>query len=306
LSPGGSSGGEGASIGFKCAAIGIGSDIGGSVRVPAAFCGSYGLRPTALRTPFKGVFLAGEGQESIRCVMGPLANSLEDLDLFMKSLIGGEPWEEDKSLVPLPWKDVEPPKNFTVGIMRDDGIIRPHPPITRALEYAAQKLKTAGIKVVEWEPVDHAHGWDIIQSLLFPDGAECQKAILAESGEPWLPLTHWALENNKVMTVPENWAYNVLRENYKTKYHAIMKEKGVDFILCPAYIGVATEQGTAQYTLYGSIWNILDHPAVVFPSGLYVDQALDKIETEYKPRNDDDKREYDKYAPEKFIDAPIA
>src|SRR5690349_7890640 len=86
LSPGGSSGGESASIGFRCAAIGIGSDIGGSIRLPAVFCGSYGIRPTTLRTPWNGVGLAGEGQEGIRCTLGPLTNSLRDLDLFMRAV----------------------------------------------------------------------------------------------------------------------------------------------------------------------------------------------------------------------------
>ncbi|KAK5266024.1 hypothetical protein LTR40_014467, partial [Exophiala xenobiotica] len=84
LTSGGSSGGEGASLGFRCAAIGIGTDIGGSVRVPAAFCGAYGLRTTALRNPYKGVLLAGDGQESIRCVISPLANSLADINLVQK------------------------------------------------------------------------------------------------------------------------------------------------------------------------------------------------------------------------------
>jgi amidase len=259
-----------------------------------------------MRLPYKGIILAGDGQESIRCVVGPLANSIEDLELFTKSIIDTEPWDEETSLVPLPWKSVEAPKKFTVGIMRDDGIVKPHPPMTRALEHAAVKLKAAGINVVEWEPVDHAHGWEIVQPLYFPDGGACQKAILEESGEPLLPLTQWALSYGKVMTVPENWEFNVLRENYRAKYHATMKERGVDFILCPTYLGVASEQGTAQYWLYTAIWNILDQPAVVFPSGLHVDQTLDKIETDYKPRSDAEKKEYDRYAPEKFVDAPIA
>lgn len=123
LTSGGSSGGEGACLGTRCSAIGIGTDIGGSVRVPAAFCGSYGLRTTALRNPYKGIILAGEGQESIRCVVSPLANSVGDLDLFQKTLIGMEPWEEETSLVPLPWKTISPygPADVTIGIMWEDG-----------------------------------------------------------------------------------------------------------------------------------------------------------------------------------------
>lgn len=126
LSPGGSSGGEGASLGFRCAALGIGTDIGGSIRAPAAFCGAYGLRPTALRNPYKGVFLPGDGQESIRCVIGPLANSVSDLNLFQKSVIDQEPWEEETALVPLPWKDVPPyqASQIKVGVIWDDGYVK--------------------------------------------------------------------------------------------------------------------------------------------------------------------------------------
>lgn len=123
LTSGGSSGGEGASIGFRCAAIGIGTDIGGSVRVPAAFCGAYGLRTTALRNPYKGVYLAGDGQESIRCIISPLANSLADISLFQKAVLDQEPWEEETALVPLPWKTIEPVKRekITIGVIWDDG-----------------------------------------------------------------------------------------------------------------------------------------------------------------------------------------
>jgi len=123
LTSGGSSGGEGASLGFRCAAVGIGTDIGGSVRVPAAFCGAYGLRTTALRNPYKGVLLAGDGQESIRCVISPLANSLADINLVQKAILDQEPWEEETSLVPLPWRSapVVEPSQITVGVIWDDG-----------------------------------------------------------------------------------------------------------------------------------------------------------------------------------------
>lgn len=103
--------------------LGVGTDIGGSVRVPAAFCGAYGLRTTALRNPYKGVVLAGDGQESIRCVISPLANSIADINLFQKAILDQEPWEEETSLVPLPWKQAPPAKvdGITVGVIWDDG-----------------------------------------------------------------------------------------------------------------------------------------------------------------------------------------
>lgn len=121
LSCGGSSGGEGASIAFGSAAMGLGTDIGGSIRIPAAFNGVYGFRPSASRLPYDGIELPGAGQESVKCVIGPLARSVDDINLFMKTTLDQEPWETEVSLLPLPWKIVEPSKDITVGIMWSDG-----------------------------------------------------------------------------------------------------------------------------------------------------------------------------------------
>ncbi|GJN72266.1 hypothetical protein PLICBS_006338 [Purpureocillium lilacinum] len=305
LSPGGSSGGESASIGFRCAAIGIGSDIGGSIRLPAAFCGSYGIRPTTLRTPWNGVGLAGEGQEGIRCTLGPLTNSLRDLDLFMRAVTDGKPWDEETSLVPIPWKQLTPSPEFTVGVLWDDMVVHPHPPVQRAMREAVAKMTSAGIAMKDWQPYKHAHGMRIINDLFYPDGAAAQLAALEASGEPWLPLTKEAFTRARKMTAAETWTVNLEREAYRTEYRMLMKEQGVDFILCPAYLGVAAEPNEARYSAYTAIWNILDMPGVVFPTGLKVDPDLDGIETDYKPRSAQDEFEYRAYAPEKFVDAPI-
>lgn len=128
LTPGGSSGGEGASTSFKCAPLGVGSDIGGSIRVPAAFCGSYGFRPTILRNPCAGVKMADCGQESIRGVVGPLASlGIGDLELFQRAVVDQEPWDVETSLVPVVWRRVEARRDMTVGIMWDDGCVFLYP-----------------------------------------------------------------------------------------------------------------------------------------------------------------------------------
>lgn len=121
LSPGGSSGGEGVSVGAGCAVLGVGTDIGGSIRVPAAFNACYGLRPTALRVPVLGQTSAAPGQESIRGVAGPLARSVEGLEVWMRSVIDQEPWEYETSLMPVPWRRDVRLGGFTVGVMWDDG-----------------------------------------------------------------------------------------------------------------------------------------------------------------------------------------
>ncbi|KAJ5929614.1 hypothetical protein N7454_006564 [Penicillium verhagenii] len=313
LTPGGSSGGEGASTAFKCAPLGVGTDIGGSIRIPAAFCGSYGFRPTAMRNPLAGAKVAAAGQETIHGVIGPLSSSsLEDLELFQKTVLDQEPWDVETSLVPVPWKSVTPTRDMTVAIMWDDGCVRPHPPIVRALKLAKEKLVAAGIKVVDWEPYKHDQGWKIISSLYYPDSAALQRKIIGKSGEPVLPLTEWVFNFSRPvpLTHPEAWELQYERDVYRDEYNAIMKSRGVDFILSPAYPGVAAVYGESHYWNYTAIWNVLDLPSVVFPSGLIVDPKLDALSEKdktYKPRNEADEREWKRYeSTERYEGAPVA
>lgn len=298
LSPGGSSGGEGVSVGSRCSVLGIGTDIGGSIRAPAAFNNCYGLRPTALRVPNLGNAGLLPGQESIRAVAGPLAQSVEGLQAWMKTVLEQEPWEHETSLMPVPWRsDVKLGSDFTVGVMWSDGFVKPHPPVLRALRAAAEKLRAAGVRVVDWEPYDHQRGWDIVAPLYFVDGGERYIDEFAKTGEPVLPLTLHALDfarkSGKVpLSVGDNWALNVQREAYRREHHALMKERGVDFILGPTYPGAGVLQGGPKYWNYTAIWNILDLPSSVLPSGLVCDKAVDVKDADYKPLNATDEEEW--------------
>ncbi|KAI3393113.1 hypothetical protein diail_4711 [Diaporthe ilicicola] len=311
LSPGGSSGGEGVSVGSGCSVLGVGTDIGGSIRIPAAFGNCYGFRPTALRVPTRGTVGLTAGQESIRGVAGPLARSVEGLQVWMQAVLEQEPWDVDTTLAPVPWRSGVGLGDFTVGVMWDDGIVKPHPPVLRALRNAVDKLKAAGVKVVDWEPYDHQRGWDIIAPLYFPDGGQRYVDEFANSGEPALPLTlhafDFAKKSGKIpLSVHDNWALNAERENYRREHHALMKERGVDFILGPAYVGAGVLQGGAKYWHYTSIWNILDLPSAILPSGLRCDKDVDGRDETYSPRSGVDEEEWKAYDPELFHGFPIA
>ncbi|KAE8419758.1 amidase signature domain-containing protein [Aspergillus pseudocaelatus] len=306
LSPGGSSGGESASVSFGCSPLGIGSDMGGSIRMPAAFTGVYGLRPTAARLPLAGLKAAGLGQQSLPGVVGPLARSLEDLELFMKSILDQEPWRKDASLTPVPWRSVRTLANLTIGILKDDGIVRPHPPVSRAIKIAEDKLRAAGVNVVEWEPFQHREIYDLVNAFFAADGFQNLREALEASGEPILPLTNVVYGWGKEMTVYKNWELNYQREVFRAQYHELMKLRGVDVILSPAYPGVAPEHETGTYIGYTSVWNALDHPAVIIPTGMHVDPSLDPEDSSYVPRNELDAAEHAKYSVHKFKDAPIA
>lgn len=101
------------------------------------------------------------------------------------------------------------------------------------------------------------------------------REAIADSGEPMLPLTSWALSraSDKPLTIVENWGLNLRRESLRREHHAAMAAQGVDVILCPVYHGVGAALGETKYWQYTSIWNILDQPAVSFPTGHYANTS---------------------------------
>jgi amidase len=159
LSSGGSSGGEGALIALRGSPAGFGTDIGGSIRVPAAFNGVYGLRPSSGRLPYEGAANTMDGQNTILSVVGPMATTPRSLRLLLKAIISQEPWNYDPLALELPWRDVlesktrkliwqsGTSKSLAFAIMRHDGVVQPHPPVKRALYMIEQTLRRQGHKV---------------------------------------------------------------------------------------------------------------------------------------------------------------
>lgn len=148
-------------------------------------------------------------------------------------------------------------------------------------------------------------------ALYYPDAGAKQREALAESGEPARPLTEWALSysRSQALSHAETWSLQEQRDIYSGEYHALLKRRGVDFILSPTYCGVAAVMGESQYWNYTAIWNIVDLPSAVFPSGLSVDSKLDALsehDKKYVPRDEVDEREWRKYqGPERYEGAPI-
>ncbi|KAK5110257.1 hypothetical protein LTR62_006110 [Meristemomyces frigidus] len=342
LTSGGSSGGEGALLGLKGSCLGIGSDIGGSIRSPAANNGVFGLRPTSHRLPVSGWTATMLGAEHIIPVIGPLSTSLEGIKLFCKTLIDQQPWLYEAACVQLPWKDssegrllrktASGQRKLRVGVLADDGVVKPHPPILRGIEHIVSKLKEhPDIEVVDFPPYKHEEAWRVISSLYFADGGEEEKTAINASGEPMLPLTNFILTDNpnrKELTIPELWRLTKDREAYKANYlqhwqsintslpapgEAISVgvdvtrelDKTVDVILTPTGPGCAPPHNCSRYWCYTSQWNLLDYPALVFPTGLQVGKQ-DEVEKGYVARNEEDGYNYELYTPERYVDAPIS
>jgi amidase len=313
LTTGGSSSGEGAIAGMKGSAFGVGSDIGGSIRSPAGFCGVWGLRPTQKRIPMLPLTPSNsKTQEIVVPVLGPLARSAQDLELFMKVQLASKPWETDGTLVPLEWRTVPTPqpKEIKIAIVYDDGVVKPTPPILRGLKYAAEKLSKAGVKIVEWESLNVEKCFIAAENGYNADGGASYLELLALSGEPIVELSKYHLNAGcglKGQTVVEYQNDAGLRDSTRTKYLKKMKAIDVDFILSPVYSSVAPLPETVHYWGYTNLWNILDFPNVIFPSGLKCDPKLDEPDSSYTPRNETEKYEYGLYdSAEIFAGAPIS
>lgn len=127
--------------------------------------GVYGFKPTTLRLPNFGMTATMFGSEQILPTFGPLSTSLEGCKLFMKTVIDAKPWLKEPSLLPFPWNEADAFRGKTVkiAVLWDDGVVRPHPPVTRALKRVVEKLMaTSNVEIVEWTPYKHEEAWAII------------------------------------------------------------------------------------------------------------------------------------------------
>lgn len=182
-SPGGSSGGEAAVVSAGASALGIGTDLGGSIRVPAHVCGICGLMPTARRLSLAGTLdavLAG-GQGALVSQPGPLARRVEDLALALEVLAapGQETFDADVPPVPLPATTGVRIEDLRVGFFTDDGWFPPSPACRRAVEEAADALAARGARVERLRPPDVPEAMRVCFGLLSAAGTDWTRSFLA-------------------------------------------------------------------------------------------------------------------------------
>lgn len=313
LSPGGSSSGEGALVSFGGSCVGVGTDIGGLIRAPAAFSGCHGFRPTSKRISTAGSVSACAGQESVLPVAGPLARLVQDIEFWMKAYINnGKPWELDGTLVMAPWREVSAPQlsSLTIGVVYDDGIVRITPPIRRGMDFAIEKLKAAGAKVVDFKALHTQLAMDTVNKMYACDGNYKQRELLAASGEPLTKLTRWSLnfgDSSRMYDATQNRELNVARDWLRTVYTQHLVNHKIDFVLSPVSHNVAPQPERAYNWSYTALWNLLDFPSLAFQTGLYQDPSIDVWgEVEYKCRNALEELESQEYDPKLYVGAPIA
>ncbi len=157
-SAGGSSGGEAAAIAAGLSFGGVGSDGGGSARLPAHFCGICGLKPTPGRIPSTGHFPPGNNSYGWIGVVGPMARTVADLRILFNILAGPDP--TDALTVPAPRQEIsaDPARETRTGVLDTSCVGPATPESLAAVDYAAKLLEQSGFRVEPFQmhSLDHA------------------------------------------------------------------------------------------------------------------------------------------------------
>ncbi|QSZ32369.1 hypothetical protein DSL72_001943 [Monilinia vaccinii-corymbosi] len=286
LSCGGSSGGEAALIAMGGSSLGMGTDIAGSIRVPAAFCGIYGIKPSHNRFSSRGVANTNLGQTLIPSSVGFLSRSLEGLELVMNSLLSTSPWLRDPAVVPIPWRQearLGARKKLRVGIFWWDGMVQPHPPVERALEMVVAALKHAGheTEVVDWDPPSHTLPERLHPAIMNADGSHDIQKQLALSGEPLIDdlQSFYQLKAPMSLLAYQDLALQLrdYRQAYADYWNSTADDAGhvVNAVLMPAAPHAAVIPGKWEHLAYTEVLNLLDYTTLVIPI-THVDKEIDQ------------------------------
>jgi fatty acid amide hydrolase len=311
-SAGGSSGGEGAIVAAGGSALGVGTDIGGSVRIPAAFCGIAAIRPTAGRLPDTGRLSVPIGQGAIASQVGPLARSVEDLALGLQVLGGDGGPTLAPPLAVGDFRQVDL-SALRIGLFVDDGVMTPAPACRRAVEDAAAMLKAAGATVVPWQPPPVAMAMAIWLGCLSADGgrgmrrlARGQKLdkraatflslsampsllraivapLLALAGQPRLGGVLRLFGSGDA---GHYWRMAEAAIDYRRAFHDGMEGGAFDLVLCPAYGVPAVHHGASADLPVAGAYTLLA-PVLGFPAGVVPVTAVRPGEETDRPKTRD-------------------
>lgn len=266
---GGSSGGAACIVAAGGVPLDIGSDTGGSVRVPAHFCGCVGLRPTSGRVPRTGHAIPFGGLLDALTTLGPLARRVEDLELALRIIAGPDGVDPHVAPVPLlPSSEVQL-AGVRVAVHEDNGVCPPEPEVGEAVRVAADHLSAVGCRVEEARPPGIEETEELFRRLLLADGGAFLRGILAAAGTAPEDTTLRGflrldpIDAGQLAGVVARW------DRLRSRLLGFLRD--FDAILCPVSAIVAPPHGAASSQLaafsYTMTWNLAGWPAAAVRAG---------------------------------------
>lgn len=308
LSSGGSSGGAAAHAALGGSCIEIGSDVGGSLRIPSSFTGLYTIRPTFGRYPTYGALTALPGMESVTSVNGPMCRSVDGVQWYCENILACDCSTFDPKVTHLPWKSVELPEKLVFGWLDDDGFVRPLPPIVRGMRIVREVLEKAGHEIIDYDAQKAKHT-DITNAVLecfLSDGGAHILSLTSKTKEPLFPQLKM-LEKADDIPVSALWDLQTRKASLAKDYldywlgtcQRTKSGRPIDALLMPAsaHHGCPHDK-FGSYAGYTAFVNGIDITAGTVPV-TRSDELLDPVDTSYSPRNDDDRFVYENYDPKK-------
>lgn len=257
--------------------------------------------------------MSTEGQEHVPSAVGWLSRDLETIVYVSRLVANRRPWRMDPRCAPLLWneemfQEVQT-RPLVIGLIVDDGVIRVHPPIARALREVANVLEAQGHEIISWDTSSHADIVNILDTYYTADGGEDIRRDVAVAGEPFVPHVEALVNKGKPISVYEYWQINkrkvAAQKRYLDQWNAARSpsEKPVDVLLTPTMPHLAIPHRTVRWVGYTKVWNVLDYPAITFP--VDVVRPDDSVQEEHIPRNDIDAFNWKLYNPAQMAGHPI-
>jgi Asp-tRNA(Asn)/Glu-tRNA(Gln) amidotransferase A subunit family amidase len=281
--PGGSSGGEAAAIAAGMSAGGVGSDGGGSIRVPAHFSGICGLKPTPGRIPATGHYPVSAGPFAFIGAVGPMARTVADLKVLFEVLQGPDIGDPCAAPVPVRWPGDDEVKKLEIrrlkiGYFEDDGRTPVTPETRAAVRTAAEGLRGAGFQVDHFQPEGLEEARQLWHKFFVVAGGMLLRPMCKDADADLSPILkqflEWSGPAHTGPTLLDAW---IQRDLLRTRFFAQMEQYPI--LLCPAAAIPAFRHGERRWQVegktvhyldawsYTEFFNLLGNPAAVVPVG---------------------------------------
>ena len=259
--------------------------------------GLYGIKPSAGRIPYVGQENGrrkGASNIGLPASAGPIAVSLRDCELFLKTVSDARPWERDPSLAYGLWSEqgsIE--RKPLLGVIRQDGLITPLPPVSKALDETVRSLRSSGLEVIEIDAPAFKKCQSLANKFFGIDGGNHMFDLLEATKEP---LTTWLstrLRRGTPISLERLVDIHAQKVEIETEMLKIWRDprtgRQIDAFICPVAPHPVPPIDRWNGVSYTSSFVLLDYPAGTLPVRDFREEDLNSVLSDSKPLGSWDK-----------------